>query len=128
MSYLKTIAAGAVLLFAVGAQAQQTGAPASAQSTDDMQAMHARVMASDEHLKTLLTKLELTADQQSTVIRILFELQDETMRVVKNDTLSHEVQLTQIKALRSMAHNHIYASLNDEQKKTLDGFMKAPHE
>ena len=128
MSYLKTIVAGAVLFLAVGAQAQQSDAPVSSQPTDDMQAMHARVMAADEHLKTLLTKLELTSEQQSTAIRILFELQDETMRVVKNDKLSHEEQLAQIKALRTMAHNHIYASLNDSQKKTLDEFMQAPHE
>ena len=128
MSYLKTIAAGAALLVVMSTQAQQPGAPASAQSTDDMQAMHARVMAADQQLTTLLTKLNLTADQQSRVIRVLYELQDETMRVVENEKLSRDEQLTQIKALRSMAHTHIYASLNDEQKKTLDEFMRAPHE
>ena len=128
MSYLKTIAAGAALLVVMSTQAQQPGAAASAQSTDDMQAMLARVMAADEHLKALLTKLSLNADQQSTVIRILFELQDETMHVVENEKLSHEEQVAQIRTLRSMAHNHVYAVLNDDQKKTLDEFMRAPHE
>lgn len=127
MSYLKTIAAGAALLVVMSTQAQQPGAAASAQSTDDMQAMLARVMAADEHLKALLTKLSLNADQQSTVIRILFELQDETMHVVENEKLSHEEQVAQIRTLRSMAHNHVYATLNDEQKKTLDEFMQGSH-
>ena len=125
MSYLKTIAAGAALFIVMSAQAQHPGAPASAQSTE---AMQARVMAADEHLQALLTKLSLTADQQSRVIRVLYELQDETMRIVENEKLSRDEQRTQIKALRSMAHTHIYASLNDEQKNTLDEFMRAPHE
>jgi len=128
MSSLKSIAAGAILLFAIGAYAQQPAAPSNPQATDDMQAMHARVMAADEHLQALLTKLDLTSDQQSKVIRILYELQDETMRVIENNQLSHDEQLAQIKTLRSMAHNHIYASMNDEQKKTIDEFMRTPRQ
>lgn len=128
MGYLKTIAAGAILFIAIGTQAQQQGTSGSAQSTDDMQAMHARVMAADQHLKALLTKLNLNAEQQSTVIRILFELQDETMRVVQNEKLTHEEQVAKIKTLRSIAHNHVYASMNDDQKKTLDEYMRKPHE
>ena len=128
MNRFKTIAAGVVLLFAVSAYAQQPSAPESSQSSDEMQAMHERVRATDEQLKSLLVKLNLTAEQQSTVIRVLFALQDETMRVVQNDKLSHEEQLAQIKTLRTMAHGHIYASMNDEQKKTLDQFMRKPHE
>ena len=125
MSSFKTIAAGAVVFLAMSVQAQPA---ATDTQSAEMQAMHARVMAADEHLKALLVKLNLNAEQQSTVIRILFELQDETMRVVENDKLSHEEQLAQIKTLRSMAHTHIFASLNDEQKKTVDEFMHAPHE
>jgi hypothetical protein len=128
MSFLKTATLAAALFIAANACAQQSGATTDTQPTADMQAMHARVMAADEHLKTLLTKLSLNAEQQSTVIRILFELQDETMRVVQNENLSHEEQVAQIKTLRSMAHTHVYATLNDEQKKTLDEFMRAPHE
>lgn len=128
MSYLKTIGAAAALIFVVSTQAQQPGTPGSAHANDDMQAMHARVMAADQQLQTLLTNLNLTSDQQSKMIRILYELQDETMRVVENDKLSHEEQVTQIKALRSMAHTHVYASLNEEQKKTLDEFMHVSHE
>jgi len=127
MSRFKIFAAGAVVFLAMSVHAQPAASATDTQSAD-MQAMHARVMAADEHLKALLVKLNLNAEQQSTVIRILFELQDETMRVVENDKLSHEEQLAQIKTLRSMAHTHIFASLNDEQKKTVDEFMRAPHE
>ena len=127
MNLLKGIVFCAVMTFALSASAQQAGNATNSQS-DDQSAMHARVMAADEHMKALLAQLDLTAEQKSTVIRILFALQDETMRIVENPNLSREEQLAQIKPLRAMAHSHIVAIMNDAQKKTLDDFMHSPHE
>ena len=125
MNFLKGIVAGAILFFAMGAAAQQAGTSANPPAMDE--AMHARVKAADEQWKALLDKLQMTPDQQSMAIRILIALQDETMRVVENTGLSHDEQVAQIKSLRSMAHMHMYASLSDEQKKTMDDFMHAQH-
>ncbi len=55
------------MTFTVSTGAQQ---PASPANSVDKQAMHTRVMAADEHLKTPLSKMDLTAEQQSSAIRV----------------------------------------------------------
>jgi hypothetical protein len=117
------------LIFALTAPAQQAAtaygsADKNEHTTPDTQD---GVPTVEEQLKVLTIKLDLTADQQAMIKPILQELHDATLKVVQDQSLSHEERLARVRPQRYKAHEQIREILNDEQNKKLDQYMQGPH-
>jgi Spy/CpxP family protein refolding chaperone len=78
-------------------------------------------------LKTLTEKLELTRHQQALVKPILQQLQDATLKIVNDTTLSHDDQLAAVRPYRYKVRDQLCAILSDDQKKKLDEYFQGPH-
>jgi hypothetical protein len=81
----------------------------------------------EEQLKVLNEKLGLTAKQQAKVEPILQQLHDATENVMRDQTLSREERLANVRPQRQMADKKMRAILNDEQRKKLDQYEQGPH-
>ena len=129
MNRFHSFAIGAILIFALNAPAQQTAtAPGAADKNDHSQpGTQDDVPTVEEQLKVLTIKLDLTADQQAKIKPILQELHDATLKVVQDQSLSHEERLARVRPRRYKAHDQIREILNDDQNKKLDQYMQGPH-
>jgi Spy/CpxP family protein refolding chaperone len=111
MSRIRFIAICASLLFAFAAIGQlATTSPGT----------HGSVPAVEDHLKLLTAKLDLTADQQQKVRRVLQELHDGTQQLMDDQTQSPDERLAHARPLRYKADKQIRELLNIDQKKKLD--------
>jgi len=124
MNRIRSLAIGAILMFALAMLAQQnTSKPGSA-----AKAAHDGGMPTvDEQLKVLTEKLDLTGDQQAKVKPILQDLHDATVKLMQDKRLSHEERLARVRPRRYKANDQIRELLSDEQKKKLDLYLQGPH-
>jgi Spy/CpxP family protein refolding chaperone len=129
MNRFHSLAIGTILICALTAPAQQAStAPGAAEKNEHTPPDTQDGMPTvEEQLKVLTIKLDLTADQQAMIKPILQELHDATLKVVQDQSLSHEERLARVRPQRYKAHNQIRAILNDEQNKKLDQYMQGPH-
>jgi hypothetical protein len=112
MSWIRSLAIGTVLIFALAVLAQQI----------------ATTPTVDEQLKVLTEKLDLTAGQRAKVRPIMQELHDATEKLMQDERLSREERLAKVRPQRKQADKKIRALLNDDQKKKLDQYLAGPHD
>jgi Spy/CpxP family protein refolding chaperone len=125
MNRFRLLAIGTMLLSALATTAQQ---PATSASTKGLSAgEHAGVPTAAGQLTFLTAKLDLTGDQQEKIKPILQELHDTTVKLVQDQSLSHEERLSKVRDSRYAADNKIRILLNDDQKKKLDQVEQGPH-
>jgi len=125
MNRIRLIAIGAMLVVALTTVAQQ---PTTSASTKNASAGdHAGVPAAEGQLKFLTAKLELTGDQQEKIKPVLQDLHDATVKLVQDESMSHEERLSKVRDSRYTADKKIRAILNDDQKKKLDQVEQEPH-
>lgn len=129
MNRFHSIAFGTILIFTLHVPAQQTAtAPGSADKGGQGQpAMQDEVPSTDDQLKILTVKLDLSDDQQAKVKPILQELHDATVKTSQDQSLSREDRLARVRPIRYKAHDQIREILSDEQKKRLEQYMQGPH-
>jgi Spy/CpxP family protein refolding chaperone len=129
MNRFHSLAFGAILIFALHVPAQQTAtAPGTADKGGQGQpAMQDEVPSSDDQLRILTVKLDLTVDQQAKIRPILQDLHDATVKISQDQSLSREDRLARVRPLRLKAHDQIREILNGEQKKELEQYMQGPH-
>ena len=125
MNRFRLLAIGTMLLSALATTAQQ---PATSASTKGLSAgEHAGVPTAAGQLTFLTAKLDLTGDQQEKIKPILQELHDTTVKLVQDQSLSHEERLSKVRDSRYAADNKIRILLNDDQQKKLDQVEQGPH-
>ena len=122
MNRIRLLAIGTMLLFALAAVARQ-----NTTSSDMHGAQGGGVPTVEKHLKVLTEKLDLTGDQQAKIKPILQELHDGTQKVMKDESMSREERLGNVRACREKADKKIREILNDDQKKKLDQLEQEPH-
>ncbi len=55
------------------------------------------------------------------------ELHDATLKLMRDEKLSHEERLDRVRPLRYSADKKIRVILNEDQKKKLDQYLQGPH-
>jgi Spy/CpxP family protein refolding chaperone len=124
MNRIRLLAIGSTLLIAPGMRAQQT-APTGEAAKGVGQGV---VMpAVGDQLKVLTQKLDLSVDQQPKVKTILQELHDASLKLMQDESTSHEELLSKVRPLRMNADKKIREILSDDQKKKLDQYLQGPH-
>jgi hypothetical protein len=118
MKPLRAAATAILLLSAFSAVAQQAGPVSRAADS---------VPAVKEQLTVLTAKLGLTGQQEAAITPILGQLHDETLKIVEDESLSHDARLDKVRPWRYEADRRIRALLNDDQKKKLDEYLRGPH-
>ena len=124
MNRIRVLAIGSMLLIAPVMLAQQT-APTSEPAKGAAQG----VVLPDvgDQLKVLTQKLDLSVDQQPKVKTILQELHDASLKLMQDESTSHEELLSKVRPLRMNADKKIREILSDDQKKKLDQYLRGPH-
>ncbi len=118
MNRLRLLAVAAVLMFAMGAVAQQTTTPDG----------HAVAVAPvDQHLKVLSEKLALTADQQDKARPILQEMHDGSQKLEDDQSLTPDQRHEGMVPVFMKADKALREILTDEQKKKLDEMEAQMH-
>src|SRR5208337_123331 len=96
-------------------------APGSADKGGQSQSsMQDHVPTAEEQLKALTIRLDLTEDQQTRIKPILEAMNDATLNIPQDQSLSREERLERLRPIRYKAHDQILKILNEEQKKKLD--------
>jgi Spy/CpxP family protein refolding chaperone len=124
MNRIRLLAIGSILLIAPGVLAQQsaqTGGPAKGA------AQGVGLPDVGDQLKVLTQKLDLSVDQQPKVKTILQELHDASLKLMQDESTSHEQLLSKVRPLRMNADKKIREILSDDQKKKLDQYLQGPH-
>ena len=126
MNWIRSLAVGTLLIFALAVLAQQTATKPSTSSKGG--AENAGAMPTvEEQLKVLAEKVDLTASQRAKVRPILQKLHDATEKLMQDERLSREERLAKVRPQREQADKKIRALLNDDQKKKLDQYLAGPH-
>ena len=126
MNRIRLLAIGGMLLLGWSVTAQQP-ATGSERNEPTPKAAQNGVPSAEAQLKVLTAKLDLTADQQEKMKRILDELHDGTVKIVEDSSLSHEEQLAKVRPLRYKARDQMREILNEDQKQKLDAYLQGPH-
>ena len=125
MNRIRSLAIGTMLMFALTMVAQQ------ATSNNDRPAAsggeHVGVPTAAGQLKFLATKLDLTREQQEKIKPILQELHAATVKIVQDQSLSHEDRMGKLRDSHYGADRQIRLFLNDGQKNKLDQVEHEPH-
>lgn len=124
MNRIRSLAIATMFLFALSAAAQQA-ADAPADSAKNIPANG--VPSAESQMKLFSEKLELTSDQQDKLKPILDELHDATVKLVQDETMSHDERMEHVRAWRYKTDKRIREILTDEQKKKLDQLYQEPH-
>ncbi len=119
MNRLRLLAVGTVLMFALGAVAQQTTASPDAHAV--------AVSPVEQHLKMLSDKLGLTADQQDKVRPILQEMHDGSQKIADDQSLTPDQREAAMGPVFLKADKAVRAFLTDDQKKKLDEMEAQMH-
>lgn len=80
--------------------------------------------SSDDLVKDLTTKLNLTADQQAKVKTILDENHQKMQATMKDESLSKEDKHAKMKAMHDSVHAQVRDILTDDQKPKFDAMVK----
>jgi len=121
-------------LFGVGValampQAQDqssSAAPSAAAQTDQSQAH--RAADPNQQIKRLTKRLNLSAEQQSQILPILTDRQQQMNNLRADNTLSPTDRREKFRSLRTDSDNKIRAILNDQQKKAYDEMQQRMHD
>jgi Spy/CpxP family protein refolding chaperone len=121
-----------ICLFAIGSMlliAPAMLAPHTTQTDGPAKGAAQGVVLPDmgDQLKVLTQKLDLSVDQQPKVKTILQELRDASLRLMQDESTSHEELLSKVRPLRMNADKKIREILCDDQKKKLDQYLQGPH-
>ena len=124
MNRIRVLAIGSMLLFPpvmLGQQTAPTGEPAKGAAQG--------VVLPDvgDQLKVLTRKLDLSVDQQPKVKTILQELHDASLKLMQDESTSHEELLSKVRPLRMNADKKIREILTNDQTKKLDLYLQGPH-
>jgi Spy/CpxP family protein refolding chaperone len=111
MNRVRSLAIGAMLMFALTTAAQQATTAGSAKH---------ELPAVEDHVRLLAAKLDLTADQQAKIKPMIQEMQDATEKVMDDKSLSGEERRARMRPIRNKADRDVRGVLNDDQKKKLD--------
>jgi Spy/CpxP family protein refolding chaperone len=111
MNRVRSLAIGAMLMFALTTIAQRATTAGSAKR---------EVPAVEEHMKLLAAKLDLTADQETQIKPMIQEMHDATEKVMDDTSLSREERRAKMRVIHSKADRDVRGVLNDDQKKKLD--------
>jgi protein CpxP len=128
MKLMRLISLLAACLFAMATLAQQT--PPVQQSGDQKQGGHGHMGmgpgmgSTDDMMKDLTAKLNLTADQQ-TKIKSIMDENHQQMRATMNDqSLSKEDKHAKMMSMHNSVHEKVREVLTDEQKPKFDAMVK----
>jgi len=121
MNRIRLFAMGAMLMFALTTVAQQ------ATTSTEAQGGSGSPSGVDRHMKLLSEKLDLTSDQQAKVKPILQEMHDAMQKFVRDESMSRDERMDNVKASRYKADKEVRKILSDEQKKKLDQFEDEMH-
>ena len=128
MNRIRLFAVGAVLIFTLNAAAQQATASPSDTTKEGSGGAQGYVPPTvEDQLKLLTDRLELNGDQQVKVKGILDDLNVALQKLVKDETMSRDERMSNVRAGRYKADKQIRAILNDEQKLKLDQLEQEPH-
>ena len=86
--------------------------------------MDGRMHSSDDMMKELTAKLNLTADQQTKVKSILDENHQKMQTTMKDESLSKEDKHAKMKEMHDAVHAQVRNVLTDEQKPKFDAMVK----
>lgn len=120
MNRLPVVAILSLPLLACAALGQETAARPGGAPPDSLP-------TTEEQMKVLNQKLDLTAEQQIKIRPILQRLQEATKRIVENLTLSRDQRLAQVRPHRRLADRKIREILSAEQNEKLDRYEQRPH-
>jgi hypothetical protein len=81
----------------------------------------------EQQLKVLAERLNLADDQQAKIKPMLESLQDASQKLDRDEGLSHEERLGNVRRLREQTDKQIRSLLNDGQKNKLDQLEREPH-
>ena len=126
MNWIRSLAVGTLLIFALAVLAQQTATKPSTSSKGGAENADAMPTV-EEQLKVLAEKVDLTASQRAKVRPILQKLHDATEKLMQDERLPREERLAKVRPQRKQADKKIRALLNDDQKKKLDQYLAGPH-
>ena len=125
MNRIRSLAIGTSLTFALAVLAQQTATTPGASSRGGTEG--GGMPTVEEQLKVLTETLDLTATQRAKVRPILRKLDDATEKLMRDQRLSREERLAEVRPQREQADKKIRALLNDDQTKKLDRYLAGPH-
>jgi periplasmic protein CpxP/Spy len=114
----------AACLFSMAALAQQTSPAQESGEHKHGGQMDGRMRSSDDLLKDLTTKLNLTADQQAKVKSILEENHQKMQTTMKDESLSQADKHAKMKEMHDAVHAQVRDVLTDEQKPKFDAMVK----
>ena len=81
-----------------------------------------------EQLRILTEKLGLTSNQQRKAEPMIKELNDATLKLMEDKSLSQQERLDRVRPLRLSTVKKLREILNDEQKEKLDAYLRGPHD
>ena len=114
----------AACLFSMAATAQQN--PPAQENGEHKHGgqMDGRMRSSDDLVKDLTTKLNLTADQQTKVKSILEENHQKMQTTMKDESLSKDDKHAKMREMHDAVHAQVRNVLTDEQKPKFDAMVK----
>jgi len=122
MKLMRILTLLAACLFALAALAQQN--PPAPASGDHKHGAHMGPGNTDDLMKELTTKLNLTADQQ-TKVKVIVDEHHQQMRATMNDqSLSKEDRHAKMKGMHDSVHAKVREVLTDDQKPKFDAMVK----
>ena len=78
----------------------------------------------DQQVKRLTDRLNLSADQQSTIKPILEDQQQQMASLREDTSLSREDRMSKMRSIRESTTSKISAILNDDQKKQYEAMQQ----
>ncbi len=119
MNRIRLLVIATILMFALTTCAQETT------SSD----AHATVGAPavETQLNVLTEKLDLAADQQAKTKTILQQLDENTQKIMQDESMSRDERKDNVRTCHHQADKELRAILSDDQKKKLDQFEQEPH-
>ncbi|HXO39469.1 MAG TPA: hypothetical protein VN872_12575 [Candidatus Acidoferrum sp.] len=124
MKLMRLLTLLAACLFSMAALAQQT--PSSQENGDHKNGgrMGPGMRSSDDLVKELTIKLNLTADQQTKVKSILEENHQKMQSTMKDESLSKEDKHARMKEMHESVHAQVRNILTNDQKPKFDAVVK----
>jgi len=120
MNRIRLLAIGTLMIFALSAGAQQTGAVSAGAEVDNHSSAQNSADPVEKHLKKLSEELNLSPDQEDRVRPILQQMHGAMGKAEEAPGLSDEQRMAQKHAAFMKADEQVRPILTDEQKKTLD--------
>ena len=114
----------AACLFSMAALAQQTSPAQESGEHEHGGRLELRMRSTDDLMKELTAKLNLTVAQQAKVKSILEENHQKMQTIKKDESLSKEDRYAKMKEMHNATHAQVRDVLTDEQKPKFDAMVK----